>query len=86
MLCFAIAAALCGLAIIYQTAAQQLSGVLPLDDLGFSDGCLDAVNTTVTCPDFLLNITDLYGHSSIRGQCTTVANNASFQPATLGAW
>ncbi|KAM0693758.1 hypothetical protein Q7P36_007015 [Cladosporium allicinum] len=57
MLRFAIATALCGLAIICQTTAQQFSDVpLPVNYPGISDGCFNALNTTVNCPRFLPSI------------------------------
>jgi hypothetical protein len=51
MLRFAIVAALCGLALICQTAAQQFSDVpQPVNYPGISDGCFHALNTTVKSP------------------------------------
>jgi hypothetical protein len=61
MLRFAIATALCGLAIICQITAQRLPGVpLPVSYVGISAGCFDALNTTVACPSFLYDIAVTY--------------------------
>jgi hypothetical protein len=57
MLRFAIAAVLCGLAIIHQTTAQKFSDVTSTVNYpGISDGCFSAMNTIVNCPGFLFNI------------------------------
>jgi hypothetical protein len=61
MLRFAIATALCGLAIICQITAQRLPGVpLPVSYVGISAGCFGALNTTVVCPSFLYDIAVTY--------------------------
>jgi hypothetical protein len=45
------------LVISYQATAQQFSGVpMPVNYPGISDGCFDALNTTVTCPSLLIGL------------------------------
>jgi hypothetical protein len=61
MLAFAVVTALYGRAIISQATAQQFEGIpLLFNYPGTSDGCFNALNTTVTCPSFLIDITIEY--------------------------
>jgi hypothetical protein len=70
MLRFAIATALCGVAIICQITAQRLPGVpLPVSYFGISAGCFDALNTTVACPSFLYDTAVTYVPITICPQC-----------------
>jgi hypothetical protein len=84
MLQLAVATALCGLVLLCQTTAQQFSDVpLPVNYPGISDGCFDALNTTVTCPAFLIDISIEYVPFAIYGQYTTMSNKAPLQKPSL---
>jgi hypothetical protein len=54
---FWAAALLYGLVILCQATAQQFSErPMPVNYPGISDGCFDALNTTVTCPSLLIGL------------------------------
>jgi hypothetical protein len=78
MLRFTMATALCGLAILYQITAQRFSNLqLLFDRSGISDGCSDALNTTVSYPSFLIGIAIAYVSFIIHGQ-HNMSNNVAF--------
>jgi hypothetical protein len=79
MLLFAIATALCGLAILRQTAAQQFSDrPQPVNYPGISDEWLDALNL-IACPGFLVGIVIECVSSAICNRSKTTSNKPSLK-------
>jgi hypothetical protein len=79
MLLSRIATALCGLAILCQTAAQQFSDrPQPVNYLGISDVCLDALNL-IACPGFLVGIVIECVSSAICNRSKTTSNKPSLK-------